>query len=52
MRKFTLIVLALAAVLAGGARAAEPVIAYTWDEAVTLSKQHGTPILIDFYTDW
>jgi hypothetical protein len=48
MHKFILIAL----LLAGSAQAAEPVIAYTWDEAVTLSKQHGTPILIDFYTDW
>jgi hypothetical protein len=45
-------VVALAIILASGARAAEPVVAHSWDEAVTLSKQHGTPILIDFFTDW
>lgn len=51
MRKPVLAFVALVA-LAGVAQAAEPVIAHSWDEAVTLSKQHGTPILIDFYTDW
>jgi hypothetical protein len=51
MRKLILAVASVAA-LAGGARAAEPVLAHSWNEAVTLSKEHGTPILIDFYTDW
>lgn len=51
MRNTTLALAALVA-FAGAAQAAEPIIAHTWDEAVTLSKQHGTPVLIDFYTDW
>ena len=51
MRHFTPIALAILAI-AGAARASEPVLAHSWDEAVTLSKQHGTPILIDFFTEW
>lgn len=54
MRKLATSALALAAalVLAGGVRAAEPVVAHTWDEALKLSQQNGAPILIDFFTDW
>ncbi len=47
-----ILVLAALVALGGAAWAAEPVVANSWNEAVTLSKQHGTPILIDFYTDW
>ncbi len=48
----TILALAALVALAGAAQAAEPVIAHTWDEAVTLSKQHGVPVLIDFFTEW
>ena len=46
--------LAVVALTTGPARALPltPVVAQSWDEAVALSKQHGTPIVIDFYTDW
>ena len=26
--------------------------ATTWDEAQALSREHGRPILIDFFTEW
>jgi len=26
--------------------------ATTWDEALALSREHGQPILIDFFTEW
>ncbi len=58
MRKFSLTFLvglvAVLALAAGTAHAlpAAPIIAQSWDEAVALSQQHGSPIVIDFYTDW
>ena len=55
MRKFALVVV-LAGLVAGHALAVAPptapVVVDTWDEALAASRQYGTPILIDFYTDW
>ena len=34
------------------ARAAEPLAATTWEQALALSTQHQKPILIDFFTEW
>jgi hypothetical protein len=43
--------LILIALLAIPAAAAE-FSATTWDEALSLSRQHDKPILIDFFTEW
>lgn len=33
-------------------RTAQDRTATTWDQALDLSRQHGKPILIDFFTEW
>lgn len=43
--------LILVALLAIPAAAGE-FTATTWDEALSLSRQHDKPILIDFFTEW
>jgi hypothetical protein len=47
-----LLVFAAALAHAPAATAAADLTATTWDEALTLSRQHDRPILIDFFTEW
>ncbi len=44
--------LALLMIAAATPGAAAALRAATWEEARALSREHGKPVLIDFFTEW